>query len=388
MTALVASIVVLAGALVFLLVSRAFRGVPRLRLLRLGIYLGVPSFTASLVLLPIEFEATFADALSVAGLGLSLVLGVGAKALDLMSLRLRVGVVIPSRVPFHTELRRGLTEGMLSVRADVSDDYLSSHRAIEDLSAFLPCLRRTLERNPDYLVIACPSFAMLETPEILKRLRSFQRRGGQLVFIDNAPSDAVHAELRAYGLVRADVERAAELISDWVAQQSTTARVHVVSGPATSDPAQRYRRAFESRMPTEQITVMDTSGWTEKAAYLAIRSMTGQAPPDFIVCGNDVMAFGAVRAVRENEVDDDRWARAGVIGYNGISRALFAIAEPENPLLATVCIPPSTYGHEIAMMILADARRWFRRSDLDEVCIPFSEGQLIDVTNIDLVLEG
>lgn len=374
-------------ALACLALSRLFHALPRLRLIRIGIYVGVPSLSATLVLTPLQLHASFADALSVAGLGVSLIFGMGAKALDVVSLRLRVGVVIPSRAPFHAEVRRGLAEGMVSVRAVIHDEYLRNHRAPENLAAFVPCLRKTLATQPDYLVVACPSFEVLGREEIMKGLKRFQRRGGQLIFIDNAPEDPARAELRAYGLVRADVERAAHLVSDWIAQRSTCAKVLVVSGPKTSDPALRYRRALESRSQIGSLAVIDTLGWSEASAYIAVEGLDSTHIPDFIVCGNDVMAFGAVRALRQKLESDDAWRRCSVIGYNGISRALFAISEPANPLRATVCIPPATYGEEIAAMILHDASRWVGRSRLEEVCIPLSEGQLVDASNIDLILE-
>ena len=54
------------------------------------------------------------------------------------------------------------------------------------------------------------------------------------------------------------------------------------------------------------------------------------------------MSFGAVRAVREarRAAGADRLIRGEVIGYDGIARALFAIADAESPLVATICTPP------------------------------------------------
>jgi len=276
---------------------------------------------------------------------------------------------------------------MLSARTVVHDDYMANHRAVENLATFVTCLRNTLDTKPDYLVIACPSFEVLGNDEIMTGLRTFQRRGGQLIFIDNAPSGDLSAQLRRFGLVRADVERVAELVCDWIVGRVPQACIFVVSGPKTSDPALRYKRILESRFPGENLAIIDTHGWSEAAAQLAVEGLSNSAVPDFIVCGNDVMAFGAVRAIRSNAVANEKWNECRVVGYNGISRALFAIAERDNPFVATVCIPPSTYGREIAAMILRDARRWTAGTTVHEVCIPFSEGQLVDSTNIDLMLE-
>jgi ABC-type sugar transport system substrate-binding protein len=350
----------------------------------------VPAFSAALVLAPLEFDASFSDALSVAGLGLSLIFGLGSRTLDVMELRLRIGVVIPSRVPFHTELRSGLREGLTSARVDVYDDYLATTRAKEDLAKFMPALRRTLQWRPDYLVVCSPSVSLVSEEGVQSLLRSFHRRGGGIVFIDNEPDEEARATLKnRYGFVNADVESAAEVLAAFVEANSEAGdEVLVLSGPPSSEPAARYRRVLQKRLPNASVTVGDPNGWTERATYTTLsKHLKAGHTPRFVLCGNDVMAFGAVRAVKEQQTaHDGRWDTQ-VLGYNGIARALFAIAEDGNPMAGTVCVPPAAYGEEIAAMILSDAGRVAARSRLQRRCIPISEGQMIQHGNVELLLD-
>lgn len=384
------AMVLAAWSLVGLVACRRLRGHRRLVLLRTCIYIGVPACSATLVLVPLEFDTTFSDALSVAGLFLSLVFGIGARVLDRLTMRARIGVVIPSRVSFHTELRIGLREGLTSVRADVYDDYLTRSQGRENLGEFVPALRRTLAWRPDYVAICSPSVALASNEAVLQLLAAFCARGGGIVFIDNEPTEEARTALGShYGFVHADVESAARILADYVQNcMRPEDKILVLSGPPSSEPAERYRRVLEERCAAGSIAVGDPNGWTERATYDALRRHLAKGLiPRFVLCGNDVMAFGAVRAVRDTQVFGNGSWPIEVLGYDGIARSLFAIAEVGNPLAATVLIPPGAYGHEIAAMIIDDATRMFGRSRLSRRCIPIGEGQLIHQGNVDLILD-
>jgi ABC-type sugar transport system substrate-binding protein len=393
MAALVLAAAIAVIAIVLLFVARGTRGRRRLLMQRMGIYAAVPSITALLVLFPLHLKLSFGDGLSLAGLVLSLFFGMGARALDRITSRLRIGIVIPSRVPFHSELRAGLQQGMSSVRLDLYDDYVATTQAEEKLSEFLPSLRRTLAWGPDYLVMCSPSVSLVSTDEVISQLRQFSRQGGGLVFIDNQPSEEARSGLRRYGRVISDVETGAKIIAGYVQQQARDGdEVLVLCGPSSSAPALMRKEVLTEAMPDAKILVADSGGWTADSAYAAtVECFEQGGSPRFIVCGNDVMAFGAVRGIRQVRKTYERKRTAGVevIGYDGITRALYSIADEDSPLVATICTPPSAYGQEIAAMILADVKRIFRvRSELRQCCIPVGEGQLITRYNVELVLAG
>jgi ABC-type sugar transport system substrate-binding protein len=394
MTVLLLSAAVATAALLALVASQVARGRRRLLTQRVAIYTALPSITAVLVLLPIQLKLNFSDGLSLAGLVLSLGFGVGARAMERMTSRLRIGVVIPSSAPFNAELRAGLTEALSSVRLDLYDDYLVTNRAVERLSEFQPGLRRTLAWRPDYLVVYSPSVPLVSTEQVLTLIREFIRRGGGVVFIDNEPTEDVRSTLgNHYGRVTSDVEMGARIIAEYVSTHMGTGdEVLVLSGPPASAPAVLRRKTLTDALPGATILVADSGGWTAESAYAAtMTSFGGGASPRFVVCGNDVMAFGAVRAIRavRTGAAANLAARTEVIGYDGIARALFSIAEDGNPFVATLSTPPAAYGHEVASMILADASRMLSwRSALSHSVIPVGEGQLVTRYNINLVLEG
>lgn len=389
------AVAVAVAAMAALWASRLTRGRRRLMTQRFGVYLALPAFTALFVLLPLQLRLSFGDGLSLAGLVLSLIFGMGARALDMMTSRLRVGIVIPSRAPFHTELRQGLKEALAPVRLTVYDDYLNTSQAAQRLSEFLPALRRTINWRPDYLVVHSPSVQFVSTDQVIGLLRTFVRQGGGIIFIDNQPTEEARPRLGTHlGMVTSDVENGARIIADYVSQNmQPDDEVLVLCGPPSSAPAVLRRTVLTEALPKATIKVADSNGWTAESAYAATRhSYAGGADPRFIICGNDQMSFGAVRAVREarRAAGADRLIRGEVIGYDGIARALFAIADAESPLVATICTPPAAYGHEIAAMIQADAWRmpWQRWATLSECRIPVSEGQLVTRYNVELVLDG
>lgn len=388
---------ILAGVLAIISVgifaaSRLARGRRRLLGQRIGLYTAVPSVTVLLVLLPLQYDLSFADGLSLAGLVLSVVFALGTPALDRVFMRVRIGIVIPSRVPFHSELRAGLKEAMSDVRLDVYDDYLKHSGAIENLADFLPSLRRTLAWGPDYLVVCSPSVGLVSSPQVITLLTSFTKRGGGVVFVDNEPTETARKSLRRrYGRVTSDVATGARFIAAYVkAHAMPTDHILVLCGPPSSDPAELRRQVFTEMLPDATITVADTGGWTAEGAHgVTIDTFKNVAAPRYVVCGNDVMAFGVIRALRElSRSTRQRRYETHVIGYDGIARALFAIAEPENPFVATIRTPPSAYGHEIAAMILSDARMLRRRSCLSDCNIPVAEGQLITANNVEMALDG
>jgi len=394
MAALLASAAIAVLSMISLALSTLARGRRRLLSQRISIYSALPSLTAVLVLLPLRLKLSFSDGLSLAGLIVSLLFGLGARAMDRMTSRLRIGVVIPSRVPFHAELRQGLKEAMSAVRLDVYDDYLVTNRAVERLSEFLPALRRTLTWRPDYLAICSPSVPLVSSEQVLTLLMEFVRKGGGIVLIDNEPTEDVRACLGVrYGRVTSDVETGARIIAEYVKRHiKDTDELLVLCGPPSSDPAELRRKILNETLPNATLMIADTGGWTEQSAYaVTVTSFQDGLRPRFIICGNDVMAFGAIRALRQirKEQHAKTLPRCEVIGYDGIARALFAIAEEDNPFAATLSTPPAAYGHEIAAMILDDARRLpGKKSRLSHCNIPASDGQLVTSYNVEMVLDN
>jgi ABC-type sugar transport system substrate-binding protein len=393
MSPAIVAIVIAGAAIVSVAIGQFARGPRRLLVQRLGLYATIPSITAALVLVPLYYRLSFSDGLSLAGLIVGVGLALGAPALARLVLGLRIGVVIPSRVPFHSELRAGFSEAMAATHFEVHDDYLITERAIENLAEFLPALRRTLSWRPDYLVICSPSGPLVSSPQMMALLTSFTRKGGGIVFIDNEPANDVRKRLgRRSGYVTSDVTTGARIIADYVqAQIKPDDRILVLCGPPSSAPAELRRATFAAVLPRATLVIADPGGWTSEAAYQGTLAHCADGTPfGFVICGNDTMAMGTVRALRElgRRPGCAHFRQTKVIGYDGISRALYAIAESENQFAATIRTPPSAYGHEIAAMIVTDSNLLRARSGLSECVIPVGPGQLITSSNVEMVLEG
>lgn len=392
---LVLAAVVACVAVATLTLSGLARGRRRIIARRFGVYAAIPSTTAVLVLLPLALHLSVSDGLSLAGLTLSLCFGIGAPVIERMTLRLKIGIVIPSRMPFHSELRAGFRDRLAqraTVRPEIDDPYVSTHFALENLSEFLPALRSTIDAKPDYLVICSPAVALVSSEQVARLLTTFIRKGGGVVFIDNEPTQVVQERLRKrWGYITSDVVTGADILVGYVGRHLKDGEnVVVLCGPSSSAPSVLRREAFAKLLPKAAIKVADTGGWTEESAYAETKAMLREGQrPRFIVCGNDVMALGAVRALQDwPGRPSARNGESEVIGYDGIARALFAIAEPVIPFGATIRTPPSAYGQEIAAMILDDSAvfRWGCR--LTRCQIPVTDGQLITRFNVKNVLDG
>ena len=380
-----------AAILLFLLgVSVVFRGRRRIWLQRFAITGTVPTIVLVLIMIPPYFQLTISDGLSMASLGLTVLLAASAGITNQLSSRVKIAIVIPSKVPFHSKVREGIAQALIGRQYDLHDDYLLTNRAIENLADFLPALRRTIGWKPDYMIICSPSTSLVSSPAVTRLLVEFMKRGGGIVLLDNFPpvSSPVR-QMRRCGTVTSDVATGTLRLIDYItAQAKPTDEILVLAGPSSSEPAVIRRKLLEEKLPSAKVEVADTGSWTSTSTYQkTLEVLRLGARPRFIVCGNDVMALGAIRAVREYSMNNNLDPSPGVIGYDGIGRALFSISEPTSPFCATICTPPSAYGQEAVTMIIDDCHSVLRRGALGDVLIPVGEGQLITSGNVDLALE-
>jgi ABC-type sugar transport system substrate-binding protein len=292
--ALFASLGGVVAAVAAIAASRRRRGPSRLALLRMGAFLGLPAGVVALVEAPLVFTFTLADGLALAGLVLALAGILGLTIEGKFLPRPRVGVAIPSRAPFHTEIRRGLAESLNGSRVDLYDDYLVSNTAVENLSDFLPTLRRTIARKPDFVVTCPPSTDLASGSEVLGLCREFVSRGGRLIYIDNPPDpEAWDPAWGKFGAVTSDVGSGARIVADFVKSQCKGGeRILLLAGPGGSEPGRRQRLALEAALPNAHTVVADAGGWTSASSFrVTTRLLERYRAVRFIVCGNDVMAL-------------------------------------------------------------------------------------------------
>jgi ribose transport system substrate-binding protein len=366
--------------------ARSLRARSRVAAARSGLVLLVLGLTATGYSLGVELNLQFSDNLQVASILLSVALGVGAGAVDRALHRMTVAIVIPSRAAFHTDLRRGLREGLNQMKVRYVDEFADGP-SLENLSEFLPCLRKAIQERPDYLVIAAPGNAFVDEPFLLNSIERMARLGGRVFFIENCPTKLSPRAEKGIAVIRSDSTAGALVLAKFIATiWDGTSPVAIIAGPTESTPARTRFELLRDKVgvPEHLIVRTDVSGWSEAAGYEFAKEMGKLEPtPSIIVCGNDSIAVGAVRALLEMRFDD----RVKVIGYDGIPQVIYAIAEPRNPLVATIRIPPAQYGFEIASQIFEDLHSpWLRRSRLSSVVITIGDANLVTGHNAEQIV--
>lgn len=183
-------------------------------------------------------------------------------------------------------------------------------------------------------------------------------------------------------LIRSDFVKGSEALAQYLARVFSAHRVFLVFGPAESNPAMQRRRVFCQHFPA--IEIEDVTGWTPAGARQASERILARSPgPSLIICGNDSMALGAVKAGRALGRTDVKG-----VGYDGVREVITAIAEPANPIVATVRTPASAYGDEDAAQILdtLDNRTQVMTSESGVIMLPVDSAPLITIENVEYLL--
>jgi len=134
--------------------------------------------------------------------------------------------------------------------------------------------------------------------------------------------------------------------------------VATILGPAneecTRDRLAGYREALNEAGLPFQPTLTATGDWSADSGYQAARKLlSGGRPFTALFAQNDLMAVGAIRALREAGLETP--GRVSVIGFDDIPLASFF-----DPALTTVHQSPVEIGQQAARLLIAairDSRR-------------------------------
>ena len=123
--------------------------------------------------------------------------------------------------------------------------------------------------------------------------------------------------------------------------------VHHLAGPPGSEPARLRATGWRSRLEEAGITPPEpvVGDWTPESGYRAGQVLAADPTVTAVLCGNDEMAFGLMRALHERgrSVPDD----VSVVGFDGIALSDFAI-----PSLTTIRQDFQKMGAELVRMVL------------------------------------
>ena len=102
----------------------------------------------------------------------------------------------------------------------------------------------------------------------------------------------------------------------------------------------------QAGLSAEDLTVVETPYGIDNGANAFDRLWTADRPPTAVMCGNDVLAIGAMRRARELGLEVPR--DVSITGFDDIE-----IAQVAHPALTTVHVPHAEMGRRAAQALLA-----------------------------------
>lgn len=122
----------------------------------------------------------------------------------------------------------------------------------------------------------------------------------------------------------------------------------MLNGPTDTVPGAERIRGFEAAVDAaglRPVAVESAADFTYAAGLEAARTLLDRSRPDAIVCGNDLIAFAAIRALRERGFDVPR--AVAVAGIDDID-----LAEMHLPSLTSLSLESGARGQLAARMLL------------------------------------
>lgn len=249
-----------------------------------------------------------------------------------------VGVVIPAPQgrfadSFFLELLAGLGEGLSEVGLDLL--VTTSPPGPQELA----CYQRLVEsRRVDGLVLARTRRLDERIAYLLRRKVPFVAHGRSDLIEEPFPYLDMDGEEGFYRATRHLLGLGHRDIAFIGAPHELNFAQHRLSG---------YRRALaEAGIPPRGEWVLEGDLSEESGHRLALALLGSSQPPTALLCANDLMAIGALRALRERGLKAGR--EVSVIGYDDIPLAHYT-----DPPLSTLHQPFHAMGRRLVEMLLA-----------------------------------
>jgi LacI family transcriptional regulator len=263
----------------------------------------------------------------------------------------------PNRLARALATARSKTIGVLV--HDVSDPYFAEIiRGMEDVAGpreyalfvassdrdrdkELALVRAFVAHRVDAIVLVASG---LTTPGYLADLTSvlgrFEDRGGVVVSMSAHAYDAPRVTLDNAGAMATATRHLIDL---------GHRRIGYLSGPldlSISDVRmQGYRRALEEAGIADDPSLVECGFFSIEGGAIATATLMDRASPTAIVCGNDLMAFGALRRLLDDKVRVPE--QVSVIGFDDIEFAAYASVP-----LTTIRVPLTEMGRMATELVL------------------------------------
>jgi LacI family transcriptional regulator len=243
-----------------------------------------------------------------------------------------VGLLVPDVTnPFYPALARGLQEavreaGYLALLADAGGSADRERAFVEE----------AVSRRVDGLVLATVQLAPADLEPAHAAGLDVVAIGPQLA---GAGADVVSAD---------DVRIAADAVAHLVARGHR--RIATVAGPADAEPGRGRLQGFRDAVRRHGLAPDDApvrhGAFTREGGREATAELLAlPAPPTAVFCANDLMAIGALDALRAAGLRVP--ADVAVIGVDDIDAAALV-----HPALSTVRVPAQEIGHAAGQLLL------------------------------------
>lgn len=175
-----------------------------------------------------------------------------------------------------------------------------------------------------------------------QQLPSFIEQGFPIVILGKL-------EMPAACWIDIDNEGAARLATRHLLDLGRTRVAHIPYGPAEYESVRArlkgYHEALAERGLEPDPRLVAFGNFSAESGHDAMVAILAEARPDALFCGNDMVAFGAMRAAMDAglAIPDD----LAVVGFDDIPLAAFA-----NPPLSTLSFPAEAIGRRAGRILL------------------------------------
>ncbi len=240
-----------------------------------------------------------------------------------------IAVLLPDvSNPFFACFTRGVEA--VSFRNGVSMMICDSNHSYEKESRYLDIL---LEEGVDGVV-----FVPVDKPDE-RKLARLKKHGIKVVVADR--------RVDGWPVVEADNAQGSYKLTKYVLSLGYR-RIAYIAGPAKVSTSQDRVRGFQEAMREEGLSpiVVEYGDFTFETGYSLAQKIFARGDVDLVMCGNDLMAIGVLRAAAEQGINVPQ--DLGLTGFDHIR-----FADLVHPPLTTVEVPAYEMGEEAARLLFS-----------------------------------